>query len=90
MIHDTDYDKGDWEHEVKRDKALDRLAELETRIAALEPKPEPAPESAYVVFEPGDLFIGFFRDKDAAQRLIDVRPKTYVVEYVRAALQEGE
>ena len=29
MIHDTDYDRGDWEHEVKRDKALDRIAELE-------------------------------------------------------------
>ena len=24
-----DHDKGDWEHEVKRDKALDKIAELE-------------------------------------------------------------
>lgn len=23
MIYDTDHDKGDWEHEVKRDKKLD-------------------------------------------------------------------
>lgn len=29
MIYDTDYDKGDWEHEVKRDKVLDRIWELE-------------------------------------------------------------
>ena len=26
-----DHDKGDWEHEVKRDKALDKIAELEAR-----------------------------------------------------------
>jgi hypothetical protein len=29
---DADWERGDWEHEVKRDKGLDRISELEPAL----------------------------------------------------------